>query len=189
MALKTETRIPRERIGAIIGKGGKIRELLEKECRVSMTVDSSTGDVIIESDDRENVVGLTTAAQIVQAIGRGFSYDKAKALLDEQHLLDIIDLTDFAGKSESNLVRIKGRIIGAEGKARRIIEELTDTYISVYGHTVAIIGAADDIKAAHEAIEALAEGSQHKTVYNRLQKRRTRLKMERLQLWERREEL
>ncbi|MGQ9781824.1 MAG: KH domain-containing protein [Nitrososphaeria archaeon] len=184
-----EAKIPRERIGSIIGKGGKVRERLEKECHVSMTVDSSTGDVTIKTEDGTNVVGLTNAVQIVQAVGRGFSYDKAKMLLDEQNLLDIIDLTEFAGKSESNLVRIRGRIIGAQGKARKIIEELTDTYISVYGHTVAIIGTADDIKAAHEAIEALAQGSQHKTVYNRLQKRRTRLKMEKLQLWERREEL
>jgi len=188
MVLKMEAKIPKERVGALIGKGGKIKETIEKECGVSIKIDSDTGEVMVTANDEKNVVGLTRVIEVVQAIGRGFSHDRAQILLDDQYLLDIIDLTEYAGKSESNLVRIKGRIIGVEGKARKIIEELTDTHISIYGHTVSIIGLADDIKAAHEAIEILAQGSQHKTVYDRLQKRRTRLKMERLQLWERREE-
>jgi ribosomal RNA assembly protein len=189
MALKMEIKIPKERIGAVIGKGGKIKELLEKECQVTVKVDSENGDVAVIANEETNVVGVTKVLGVVQAIGRGFSYEKAKTLLDDQYSLDVIDLTDYSGKSESNLKRIRGRIIGAEGKARKIVEELTETYISVYGRTVSIIGQIDDVKAAHEAIEILANGSQHKTVYERLQKRRTRLKLERLQLWEKREEL
>jgi ribosomal RNA assembly protein len=189
MALKMDIKIPKERVGALIGKGGRIKEALEEFCNVLVEVDSESGQITVSTEDQTNIVGLTRVIDVVKAIGRGFSYERAKALLDEEYALDIIDLTDYAGKSESNLIRIKGRIIGAEGKARRIIEELTDTYISVYGHTVAIIGTVDDIKAAREAIETLAQGSQHKTVYDRLQKRRTRLKLERLQLWERREKI
>ena len=186
MALKMEIKIPKERIGAIIGKSGKIKELLEKECQVTAKVDSENGNVTVIANEETNVVGVTKALQVIQAIGRGFSYEKAKILFDDEYSLDVMDLTDYAGKSGSNLKRIKGRIIGAEGKARKIVEELTETYVSVYGHTVSIIGQVDDVQAAHEAIEILANGSQHKTVYERLQKRRTRLKLERLQLWERR---
>jgi len=189
MILKMETKIPKERIGAIIGKSGKIKELLERECRITLKVDSENGNIVVIANEETDVVGVTKVLQVVQAIGRGFSYEKAKILFDNDYSLDVIDLTDYAGKSESNLKRIKGRIIGAEGKARKIIEELTGTYVSVYGHTVSIIGQIDDIKAAHEAIEILANGSQHKTVYERLQKRRTRLKLEKLQLWKRREDL
>ena len=189
MILKMETKIPKERIGAIIGKSGKIKELLERECRITLKVDSENGNIVVIANEETDVVGVTKVLQVVQAIGRGFSYEKAKILFDDDYSLDVIDLTDYAGKSESNLKRIKGRIIGAEGKARKIIEELTGTYVSVYGHTVSIIGQIDDIKAAHEAIEILANGSQHKTVYERLQKRRTRLKLEKLQLWKRREDL
>ncbi|MEM4139942.1 MAG: KH domain-containing protein [Nitrososphaeria archaeon] len=188
MGLRMEVKIPRDRIGALIGKGGKIKEAIEKECGVKIEVNSGTGDVTVSTDDQTNLVGLNKALNIAKAIGRGFSYERAKALYDDDYMLDIIDLTDYAGKSESNLVRIKGRIIGADGKARRIIEDLTDTYISVYGHTVSIIGKADDVKAAREAIETLAEGSLHKTVYERLQRRRSRMKLERFQLWERRGE-
>jgi len=189
MVLKLETKIPKERVGAIIGKSGKIKELLENECQIVLKVDSENGNIAVIANEETNVVGVTKVLQVVQAIGRGFSYERAKILFDDDYSLDVIDLTDYAGKSESNLTRIKGRIIGAEGKARKIVEELTETYVSVYGHTVSIIGQTDDIKATHEAIEILASGSQHKTVYERLQKRRTKLKFEKMQIWKRREDL
>jgi ribosomal RNA assembly protein len=60
--------------------------------------------------------------------------------MTKKHVLDIIDLRTIFGRSESDIRRVKGRIIGMDGKTRRIIEELTDTHIAVYGHTVGIIG-------------------------------------------------
>jgi rRNA processing protein Krr1/Pno1 len=52
----------------------------------------------------------------------------------------IIDLRLIFGRSESDIKRIKGRIIGTEGKTRKLIEELTEADVVVYGHTVGIIG-------------------------------------------------
>jgi len=82
------------------------------------------------------------------------------------------------------MARIKGRIIGLHGKSRRVIEELTKCDVSVYGKTVAIIGEATELRLAKDAIEKLAAGSQHKSVYNMLQRARTKRKMERILLWE-----
>jgi len=70
------------------------------------------------------------------------------------------------------------------GKARRVIEELTGAYLSVYGHTVAIIGDIEQVKLAEEAVHMLASGSAHSTVYSMLQRARTQKKLERLKLWE-----
>ena len=86
--------------------------------------------------------------------------------------------------SENNMARIKGRIIGLHGKSRRVIEELTKCDVSVYGKTVAIIGEPTELRLAKDAIEKLAAGSQHKSVYNMLQRARTKRKMERILLWE-----
>jgi ribosomal RNA assembly protein len=80
--------------------------------------------------------------------------------------------------------RIKGRIIGEEGKSRRTIEDLTDTYISVYGHSVGLIGKSDQIKIASDAVTMLSKGKSHKTVYNMLQEARRKAKMDRMRLWE-----
>ena len=98
--------------------------------------------------------------------------------------LEVIDLREYVGKSKSALNRIKGRIIGLNGKSRRLIEELSGGYLSVYGHTAAIIGTTEEIKAEGDAIKLLASGSIHRTVYKNLQRARTKVKLDRLKLWE-----
>ncbi|MGI0084801.1 MAG: KH domain-containing protein, partial [Nitrososphaerales archaeon] len=67
---------------------------------------------------------------------------------------------------------------------RRLIEQLTETQISIYGHTVSIIGDAEKSKVAQEAVTKLAAGGTHKATYNMLQKYRSNQKLEKLQLWE-----
>ena len=74
------------------------------------------------------------------AIGRGFSPEKALALREEDVILDVIDLRDIFGKSESDISRIKGRVIGQQGKTRNMLEELTKTNVSIHGHTISVIG-------------------------------------------------
>ena len=104
--------------------------------------------------------------------------------MEDGTLLEVIDLRSYAGRSSNSLERIRGRVIGLKGKSRRVIEELTSCQLSVYGRTVAIIGEAGEVQLASDAVRSLATGSQHKNVYNTLQKARTKRKMERMFLWE-----
>jgi ribosomal RNA assembly protein len=60
------------------------------------------------------------------------------------------------------------RLIGREGRTRRIIEETTNTYVSIYGDTVAIIGEEEDVRAAEEAVIDLINGAPHSAVYKKL---------------------
>jgi ribosomal RNA assembly protein len=124
------------------------------------------------------------AVEIVSAIGKGFSPERAYRLLGEEEVLQLIDLRDYAGKSPNSLSRIKGRIIGEAGKSRKTIEDLSGTYISVYGHTVAIIGTFEEIKLATEAVTMLSKGRSHANVYNMLQEAKRKSKLDRMQLWE-----
>ena len=71
---------------------------------------------------------------------------------------------------------VKGRIIGADGRARKIIEETTGANVSVYGHTVSIIGKVREVEIAREAILRLIEGSEHGSVYRYLFRMRRELK-------------
>ena len=110
---------------------------------------------------------------------------KCLALTNEENILDIIDLRETFGKNESEIKRVKGRIIGRDGKIRRMLEEFTDANISVYGHTISIIGDYDAIFIAREAIRMLLNGKQHSTVYRFLmRKKRERKKIEKTELWE-----
>jgi ribosomal RNA assembly protein len=183
MSFEQSVRIPIERIGAVIGKDGTTKRSLEDELGIELSVDGKSGIVIIRGNSIEKADPLT-AMRVIEAIGRGFSPQRAKRLLAEGVSLEIIDLRDYAGKSANSIERIRGRVIGLKGKSRRVIEELTQCYMSVYGRSVAIIGEAAEVKLASEAVRMLASGSQHRTVYNILQKARTKQKMERMFLWE-----
>ena len=182
----TFVRIPKDRIGALIGPDGRIKERIEKQLGVELSIDSETVDVTLTlSPTTEDPSVLFRAKEVVTAIGRGFSPERAFRLVhDEDALLEIIDLREIFGRSLSDLERLKGRIIGQEGKTRRIIEELTDAQLSVYGHTVSIIADADEMDIAREAIKMLLQGRQHSTVYRFLHRKRRELKKKKLELWE-----
>ncbi len=183
MSFERRILIPLDRVGVLIGKKGEVKARVEEACKVSLLVDGRSGEVTLRSESVEEGDPFR-AGNVVEAIGRGFSPQRALKLLDPGMALEVLDLRDYAGKSEKNLARIRGRIIGFEGKSRKVIEELTKCHVSVYGKTVAIIGEAAELRLAKEAIQSLAEGSQHRSVYNKLQKARTKRKMERILLWE-----
>jgi len=79
-------------------------------------------------------------------------------------LFKVIDITDYAGKNTANQKAKRGRVIGKKGLARAEIEKRTHCLISVHGKTVAIIGLADEIEAAVNAVEMLLEGAKHETM-------------------------
>jgi ribosomal RNA assembly protein len=179
-------KIPRDRIGALIGPEGEAKQRLEERLQVMLEIDSQTGDVAMSLDkDVQDPSLLFKAKDYVLAVGRGFSPDRANKLLqDEENMLMIIDLREIFGRSDSDIQRVKGRIIGTEGKTRKIIEELSEALISVYGHTISIIGGVEQSEIAREAVNMLIKGSQHATVYKYLQRKRQELKKRRLELWE-----
>jgi len=183
MSYEHVVRIPVERVGAVIGKEGRAKKLLESGLGVTLDVDGKEGLVTIKSETAHEGDPFA-ATRVIEAIGRGFSPQRARRLMDEGTAFVVIDLRDFAGKSTNALERIRGRIIGLKGKSRRVIEELTQCNLSVYGRTVAIIGDAAEAQLAAQAVTSLATGSQHKTVYNTLQKARTKRKAEKMFLWE-----
>lgn len=184
MSFEKLIRIPTDRIGALIGKSGQIKEKIEKICQVELEIDSETGETIIRSKGKIEDIQPFKAMEIVTAIGRGFSPHNALRLLKGENTLHVIDLREFGAKSSAQIERIKGRIIGEGGKARKNMEKLSDTNISVYGRTVAIIGETQKLKLAVDAISAISQGSMHGSVYGKLEAARRRDKLEKLKLWE-----
>jgi len=178
-------RIPLERIGVLIGTSGRIKTTIENKYDVNIDVEGSAGEVSITLNSvSSDPVGLFRARDIVLAIGRGFSPERAFKLFNEEATLIVIDLREIFGKSDSNISRIKGRIIGRNGKARRLIEELSGASICVYGHSVAIIGDQGQFVVAKEAIERLIRGDQHRSVYDFLQRKRRELRLMEAEIWQ-----
>ncbi|WXG40876.1 MAG: KH domain-containing protein [Candidatus Freyarchaeum deiterrae] len=182
METREFVKVPKERVAVIIGPEGRVKNVIERDTKTRLEIDGEEGNVIIvPTAEMEDPVAIWKARDIVRAIGRGFSPSRAFRLLGDDELLEIVDLTLFA-KSKNMLDRIKGRIIGAGGKSRRIIEEASGAILSVYGHTVTIIGDVYQSRIAKEAVMMLIEGAPHSTVYTVLQKRKRALKR-RLATW------
>ena len=179
-------KIPKERIGVLIGSEGKTKKTIEEKLSVELRIDSEAGNVqaIVKEDCADPSV-LFKAKDVITALGRGFSPEHAFRLIhNEETMLEIIDLRIIFGKSDSDIKRVKGRIIGMKGKTRKVIEELTDADLAIYGHTIAIIGTFAQVNIAKEAIEMLIKGSMHRNVYRFLNKKRRELKKKMLDLWE-----
>jgi ribosomal RNA assembly protein len=163
-------KIPQDRIGVLIGHNGFVKEDIERKSECAITVDSTDGEVCVESIEGGDPLKMLKVTEVIKAIGRGFSPENAFALLaDDFPLLEVISLSHLSPKT---LTRVKGRIIGRNGKTRRILEELANVKISVYGKTISVIGDAERIRTAHDAIELLIQGSSHSSVYSFLERKR-----------------
>lgn len=166
-----ELKIPKERIAVLIGTGGDVKKQIEEATKTRLDINSTEGDIFIKGVDS---ILLYSAREIIKAIGRGFNPEIAMLLLKQEYSLEMINLRDFV--PEQHMMRLKGRVIGEDGKARRNIELLTETSISIYGKTIGIIGETANVTAARRAVESLIKGSNHATVYKWLEKNRRDLK-------------
>jgi ribosomal RNA assembly protein len=163
-----DLKIPQERVAVLIGKAGSTKRELETKLECELQIDSEEGDVQITAP---NPIDVLVAKDVVRAVGRGFNPDIAILLKKDDFVLEIISLADFNQK-KNHQERLKGRVIGRDGKARNIIEEHTECHISVYGKTVGIIGPAENVRIAYKAVTSLLNGSPHAYVYKWLERQR-----------------
>lgn len=176
-------RLPKERVGVAIGPGGQTKQEIERRTRTKITLDSETGEAKIEAGD--DPLGALQARDVLNAIARGFSAERAFRLFGEGNYLETIDITDLVGRSEKAVVRLKGRVIGEEGKTRRIIEETSGAHMSVYGKNISLIGVPEQLAVAREAIQMLLGGAQHSVVYRFLERKRREFKKMATDIWKR----
>jgi ribosomal RNA assembly protein len=181
---KTYLKIPRDRIGALIGPKGKAKRRIESFFGVTLEIESESGSVEITlNPGNRDITATFKVRNVVKAIGRGFSPQRAEILAKEDFDLHIIELNEYVGDSKNAIARVKGRIIGKNGRSRELIEELTETRISVYGDTIAYIGNPEGLEASREALMMLIKGSFHKTVWNYLYAWRRKMKKDKGELW------
>ncbi|MBN2042846.1 MAG: RNA-processing protein [Candidatus Aenigmarchaeota archaeon] len=152
-------KIPERRKGVLIGADGSVKGRIEKSTNTVLTINDG---VEIEGESLE----VMKAKDIVKAVGRGFSPEKAMLLLSDDFRLVVISME---GERENTIKRLFARVIGTHGKTKRIIEKATETCISVYGKTVSIIGKWESAERAGKAIELLLEGKTHTYVYKFLE--------------------
>ena len=157
--------IPEERI-KILRNDRKLENELKKLLNIKLKIDD---DISIEGEDS---IQLLRTKEVIKAFGRGFDTDSSLNLLDEDYFLETIEVKAFAGKSRDRQITLKGRVIGKDGKTKKMIEKYAEVEISIYGKTISIIGKWDNIRIAREAIEMLLSGCKHNTVYRFLKEQK-----------------
>jgi ribosomal RNA assembly protein len=178
-------KIPTERVGVLLANNGSVKKEIEEKTKTIITVNPDTGAVVIEpAFPHTSALDLMKAQNIVKAIGYGFSPERAFRLLEDDQTLEVIDVRQYVGNKPNHVRRVLGRVIGEEGRARRTLEELTSTYISVYEPYVAIIGDYETANIAKRAIEMLIEGRMHSTVYKYVDREMFSIRRRRMtELW------
>ena len=173
-------RVPKDRIAVLIGAKGTTMKSIREACGCQdLFINSETGDVEVTWGEPGSYdpVKAMKLPDVVKAIGRGMAPKAAIRLFDDQHFFEMVDLRDFVGKRSNQQRRVRSRIIGSQGKVRKMIENLTDTEITIYKSTVVIIGEQEGLFAARQAIEMLAGGSEHGSVLGYLEKDRRKAKL------------
>jgi len=163
-----ELKIPKDRVAVLIGHEGSTKKELEDEAKAKIDIDSKEGDVIILGSDP---ILLYALREVITAIARGFSPELARLIFKQDYALEIISLMDYS-REKNHLLRLKGRVIGTEGKSRKTIEELTDCFISVYGKTICLIGPIDRVGVAKRAVLQLLDGAMHSSTFSMLERQR-----------------
>lgn len=142
----------------------KSKDRLESELDVKIGIN---GKEISISGKPENEY---TAEQVIEALDLGFPFSNALGIKKDDLLFEILNIKEFA--NQKNFERVRGRVIGKQGKALRTISSLSDCYLELNGNRLGIIGSAENIRTVEEACKLLVKGSKHSNVYAYLEKHR-----------------
>ena len=78
-------------------------------------------------------------------------------------IFDILNIKDYT--NQKNFERVRGRVIGKDGKALKTISNLSNCHIEISGNKIGIIGNCENIRTVEEACKLLIRGSKQANVY------------------------
>lgn len=172
---ETFVRIPEERVAVLIGTGGVVRKAIEEKSGAKLTIDVEDNSVMVTSPPTDDPWGAMKARDVVLAVGRGFSPERAFRLFRGETYLEVLDMKEVSGKRTKDAMRrLRSRLIGEHGRARERVEELSGCSVSVYGSSVALIGTAEQLERGVRGVKLLLRGSEHGAVFSYLERARQR---------------
>ena len=141
----------------------KNKKRLEEKLKVKIT--NKGKDVFVEGTSEDEYF----AEKIIMALNFGFPFSIAMSIKEEESVFEILQIKDYTKRKD--LTRIRARIIGKKGKALKTLAGLTKCNFEIKENLVGIVGPAEHIKNAQEAVVSIIKGSKHSNVYNFLEKR------------------
>jgi ribosomal RNA assembly protein len=142
----------------------KARKILEKELNVKIALLGREISITGKPEDEY------ISERVIEAIDFGFPIDAALMIKEEDLALEILNIKEHTKRKDYK--RIRGRIIGKEGKTKNTISSLTDCFIEVKDNRVATVGHPENVKTARQAIISLIKGTKQANVYAYLEHHR-----------------
>src|SRR4030042_1345824 len=149
-----------EKAGLIIKNKKQLAEALNVE------ITNRGKEVYINGSSEEEYF----AEKVIDAINFGFSISTALLIKREDLIFEILNIKDHTTRKD--LERIRGRIIGKEGKALKVLTTLTSCFFELNENQLGIIGSPECIQNAQDACISIIKGSKHSNVYCHLEKNR-----------------
>ena len=139
---------------------GNIKKI-ENDLKVKIT--TKKGEITIEGNPEDEYI----AEKIIDALNLGFSLPVALLIKNADFLFEVLNVKDY---TKRNTKIVKARIIGTKGKTLKTLHKLTQCYFEVKENYVGILGLAENIKNAQEAVISIIRGAKHSNVYSFLEK-------------------
>ena len=98
----------------------------------------------------------------------GFPFSVAMLIKKEDFLFEIINIKEYTKRHD--LERVRARIIGKSGKTLKTLQQLTKCFFELKNNEIGIVGDAESIKNAQEAVISLIKGTKQSNVYSFLEK-------------------
>ena len=115
-------------------------------------------EILIEGEPENEFI----AEKIIDALDFGFPFEVALSIKEDKDF-EIINIKDHTNKQ--NLERVRGRLIGKEGKSFNTLNQLTKCNFAIKDNKIGIIGEPECIEHAIESIISIAKGTKHSHVY------------------------
>lgn len=113
----------------------------------------------------------------VQAVIDGFKVEDAVAIMKYRDIFtESFELGDIRKLRSSHMSRAVGRVIGREGRTKESIENFSRCKFVLVNQKVVLMGCADNIRIAKDAIGRLVQGAEPTSIFNRLRIISTKLK-------------
>ncbi|MEM3364154.1 MAG: RNA-processing protein [Candidatus Micrarchaeia archaeon] len=156
-----------------------MRELKKR----GLTLEFNPKDLTVEFESEDPFIELK-GKDVLTALGTGgVPYREALRLFSDELVLKVIDISEVVGDKERDVHRVLARIIGTDGKTKKIIEQITEVCMTVQEGRIYLIGTIEGVSLASDAIDALVRGAPHKKVYRLLEAGRRKVREEKMKLW------
>lgn len=142
-----------------------IEKIIEKT-EATITIDKQDNLIKVQHHNSLNEMNI---AEAIESVSMGFDIDVAMKLVeDNMTIFETINIKKQT-RNDKEFRRQKARIIGKNGKCKRVISQLADVNIQISGKKVGIIGDTSDVMTSRKSIMNIVRGKPHSYVYEKLE--------------------